>query len=820
MIKLFRWMFWLASTLLGLVVFTAVLAYYFAARSLPEYDGEFTVSGISAPVEIVRDNSDVPHIFGATDADSFYALGFVHAQDRFWQMIVARRTAQGRLSEVFGRRTLPADVLMRRLDIYNLSVASVDALDEDTLTLLEAYSAGVNAWLAEVNDGARGRGAPEMWLFNQPVAPWQPADSIALMKVFALKQSSQIYDEVLRANVSKLVEPDRIRDILPEDSANSGADTLQYSELVQDMPSRLPGIPAEPDPLYPVRPAGQSGSANAWAAGPERSTTGSTLLANDLHSALTAPANWYLARLELENGGVIGATIPGIPAVLSGRSADIGWAITASTADDLDLYLEEVNPENSAQYRGTDGWKAFETRDSIVVIEDEPAVTLKLLWTENGPILPPEQFNLDTIRTPGHVVSANWTGLSDQDTTLEAAIGIMRARSVEGAISAARPQIAPALNLMVADRNNIGLKVIGKLPSRSRNNDSQGRMPSYGYKPENRWDGFQPYSRNYSLLDPEEGILGNTNNRTTDRSYPSNMTFDWGDNQRIHRWERLMSMRGVHTRESFIEAQLDTVSYSARTLLPLVGANLWFTGEPAPDGTPQRRRQQALELLANWNGEMNEHLPEPLIYAAWMRELQDRLIRDNLGPLADSFTHIDPVFIERVFRDVDGAGVWCDIIQSEPLETCTDIARAALDDALIWIAEHQGNAVEALRWGDAHQAVHTHPVLGQSPILKWVANITQSTSGGDNTLMRGLTRGIGALPFENVEAATYRGVYDFADPDSSVFVVSTGQSGHPLSRYYDDQGERWRQGEYIPMSLDPTLARAAATGVTHLVPRR
>ncbi|WP_194095379.1 penicillin acylase family protein [Marivivens aquimaris] len=820
MIKLFRWMFWLASTLLGLVVFTAVLAYYFAARSLPEYDGEFTVSGISAPVEIVRDNSDVPHIFGASDADSFYALGFVHAQDRFWQMIVARRTAQGRLSEVFGRRTLPADVLMRRLDIYNLSVASVDALDEDTLTLLEAYSAGVNAWLAEVNDGARGRGAPEMWLFNQPVAPWQPADSIALMKVFALKQSSQIYDEVLRANVSKLVEPDRIRDILPEDSTNSGGDPKRFTELVQDMPSRLPGIPAEPDPLYPVRPAGQSGSANAWAAGPERSTTGSTLLANDLHTALTAPANWYLARLELENGGVIGATIPGIPAVLSGRSADIGWAITASTADDLDLYLEEVNPENSGQYRGTDGWKNFETRDSIVVIEDQPAVTLKLLWTENGPILPPEQFNLDTIRTPGHVVSANWTGLSDQDTTLEAAIGIMRARSVEGAISAARPQIAPALNLMIADRNNIGLKVIGKLPSRSRSSDSEGRMPSYGYKPENRWDGFQPYSRNYSLLDPEEGILGNTNNRTTDRSYPNNMTSDWGDDQRIHRWERLMSMRGVHTRESFIEAQLDTVSYSARTLLPLVGANLWFTGEPAPDGTPQRRRQQALELLANWNGEMNEHLPEPLIYAAWMRELQDRLIRDNLGPLADSFTHIDPVFIERVFRDVDGAGVWCDIIQSEPLETCTDIARAALDDALIWIAEHQGNAVEALRWGDAHQAVHTHPVLGQSPILKWVANITQSTSGGDNTLMRGLTRGIGALPFENVEAATYRGVYDFADPDSSVFVVSTGQSGHPLSRYYDDQGERWRQGEYIPMSLDPTLARAAATGVTHLVPRR
>ncbi|MEO0634897.1 MAG: penicillin acylase family protein, partial [Pseudomonadota bacterium] len=289
---------------------------------------------------------------------------------------------------------------------------------------------------------------------------------------------------------------------------------------------------------------------------------------------------------------------------------------------------------------------------------------------------------------------------------------------------------------------------------------------------------------------------------------------------RVQRWRRLMQAREVHTRDSFIEAQLDTVSITARTLLPFMGAELWFTGEAAPAGTPERQRQRALALLAEWNGEMNEHWPEPLIYAAWLRALQDRLVRDELGPLADALTHPEPLFIERVFRDIDGAAVWCDVRQSAPVETCADMSRLALDDALIWINETWGSQLESLRWGDAHQATHDHQVLGEVPVLRNFVNIRQSTSGGDNTLQRGLTRGTGANPFRNVHGAGYRGVYDFADPNSSVFVISTGQSGHFLSRHYDDLAQLWRRGEYIPMSLDEGLARAAAVGVTRLEPLR
>ncbi|SHE47279.1 penicillin amidase [Loktanella atrilutea] len=819
MARIFKWLMWLATGAVVLVVAAVVLVWYFASRSLPDYDGTYTVSGITAPVEIVRDNADVPHIFGQSDEDVFFALGYAHAQDRLWQMTMLRRTVQGRLSELFGQRTVKIDNLMRRLDLYGLAVTSVKAQDAPTTAALTAYAAGVNAWLGEINTGSRGRGAPEMWIFNAPIAPWQPADSIAILKLLALQLSGQANDEVLRARTSLVVPAERLVDILPDDPTDGIAALPDYSALVGDVPKYAANTRWPDDPLSPLMGHNLAGASNAWAAGISRSATGSTLLASDPHLQLTAPTVWYLARLQLAAGDVIGGTIPGLPLVLSGRSADLGWGITTAYVDDQDVHIEQINPDNPNQYRTPDGWADFRARDSIVTIKDAPAITLKLKWTDNGPVLPGDVFDLGTVTPPGHVTSLSWTALTGDDPSLSAAMAMMKSRTIEEAIAAAEPYVAPAQNLTLADRTDVAMKTIGAIPRRDPNHQSKGRLPSYGYLPENRWQGVMPYADNPEFVAPEGGIVGNTNNKTVDRPFPNHVSYNWGDTQRVQRWRRLMQSREVHTRDSFIEAQLDTVSFTARSLLPLVGADLWFTGDAAEDGTPERRRQIALTLLANWNGEMNEHLPEPLIYAAWMRSLQDRLIRDELGPLATEFTHIDPVFIERVFRDVDGASVWCDVIQSAPVETCTDIARQSLDDALTWIGETWGTNLETLRWGDAHQAANDHPTLGKVPILQWFVNIRQSTSGGDNTLMRGQTSGTGANPFLNVHAAGYRGVYDFADPDSSVFVTATGQSGHFLSRYYDNLGELWRRGEYIPMSLDPDLARAAALGTMRLEPQ-
>ena len=280
-----------------------------------------------------------------------------------------------------------------------------------------------------------------------------------------------------------------------------------------------------------------------------------------------------------------------------------------------------------------------------------------------------------------------------------------------------------------------------------------------------------------------------------------------------------MNARRVHTRESFIDAQTNTVSNAARSLLPLIARELWFTSADAASGTKEKREQTALDLLANWNGDMDQHLPEPLIYAAWLRHLQYRLAADELGPLIAKFPRPDPVFIERVYRNIDGTAKWCDIRPSTRKETCTDIARMALDDALLELTEKYGVHINSWRWGQAHQAYQDHKVLGKIPLLGWFTNIRQETSGGDNTLNRGRTAGTGKEPYANIHAAGYREIVDFSDPDSSLYIISTGQSGHPFSRDYDDLAQLWRRGEYIPMSLDPKLARGGAVGITTLTPR-
>lgn len=831
MARLFLWMMRLVVGSIVLIGLVSTAIYLFLTRSIPEYSATHSIAGLSAPVEIVRNNANVPHILAETDADAFFALGFAHAQDRLWQMTLLRRTAQGRLSEVFGNRTLQTDELMRRLDIYGLAVSSLAAQDDDTRAALEAYSRGVNAWIDIVNRDALGRGAPEFFMFSNEIAVWQPADSIAILKLLAVQMSSHLQSEVLRARISLLLPEERVADILPDDPTKGIAALPDYAALVpggsaipaRDYAALVPGATgiatsAGPADLYPIAPYGLAGASNAWAAAGERSAAGGALLASDPHLPFTAPSVWYLARMTLRSGSVIGGTIPGVPLVLEGRNDRLGWGITSSYVDDQDLYVEKLNPDNPQEYQSIDGFVPFRTRKTIIRIKDEAPQTFTLRWTDNGPVIPGSHADLASITPPGHVISVAWTALDPADTTMTAGLHAMKAQNIDEAIAAGELYVAPSQNVVLADQTGIALQTLGAIPRRNSNHQSLGRLPTPGWLEVNRWEGRLNYEANPRFVAPEGGIVANTNNKLLDRPFPQHVSYDWGDTQRIQRLTGLLQAREVHTRESFIEAQLDTVSVSARALLPLIAADLWFTGEAAPEGTPERLRQRALTLLAEWSGEMNEHLPEPLIYTAWMRALQERLIRDDLGPVADALPRVDPLFLERVFRNIDGASVWCDVLQSSAAETCADIARKSLDDALLSLTERYGS-LDSWRWGDVHQATQDHPVLGGTPILRLIVNIRQSTSGGDDTLMRGMTRGAGRDPYLNVHGAGFRGVYDFADPESSLFVISTGQSGHPLSRHYDDLGEVWRKGEYIPMSLDPELARAAAVGITHLVPQ-
>ena len=801
MLTLFRWLLRLAVGMIAGLVLAAVLVWYFAVRSLPDYGATLAVQGIGAPVEIVRTTENIPHIFGQTDGDVYFALGLAHAQDRLFQMLALRRAAQGRLSEIYGERTFAADDLARRMGFQQLGQ---DTLADQTpmgRAALDAYAQGVNQWIAQINQGARGRGAPEFFVYPGDIAYWQPADSLAILKLYAAASSTALGDEVLRARLS-LAAPGRGPDLL----ARPGDPALpDYAALFPGArllpPERLPASPDRATALAGFLPAGAGLSATGFAVAPQRTAMGGAILANAPQGPLTAPGLWYLARLELTSGGVIGGTIPGIPAILSGRNAGLAWGIAPAGLDDTDVLIEEVQPGDPSRYRGPDGWVPFQTSHQVIRVLDGQDRAITLRRTVNGPVLPGEAMGLPQIAPIGHVTAVSWTGARPGDRSFSALVALMSAPDRAAATRALADVTAPALDVVLADQQGIGQITAGSIPRRADGHQTGGRLPAPGWVVENRWLGTDPAPQPAA---PQGGFAA--------------VTGDGPGGPRMTRLTRLMGSREIHSRDSLIEAQLDIVSPVARQLLPLVGANLWFTGEPAAPGTPERQRQDALNLLAEWDGAMNEHLPEPLIYSAWMAALQDRMIRDELGPLTDDIRHLRPSFVEAAFRNTAGAARWCDVVQSAPVEDCATLARQSLDAAILDLTARYGPDVTSWRWGDAHEAVHVNPGLGRLPALGWVMNLVQSTSGGDFTLALAGTDGSGPARWRQVTGAGYRAVYDLADPDSSVFIAATGQSGHPLSRHYDDMAGLWRRGEYLAMSLDPVLARAAARGVTRLEP--
>jgi penicillin G amidase len=583
--------------------------------------------------------------------------------------------------------------------------------------------------------------------------------------------------------------------------------------------SRSPPSPASATPSIRLPSRRLAGASNAFAAAARRAAGGAPLLATDPHLPLTAPSIWMLARMDLRDGPVIGGSIPGIPAILIGRSERLGWGLTSSYLDDQDLYIERLNPEDPSQYLTPGGWERFRTREITIGVGDGEPERRSLRWTRHGPVIPGNHFGAAAVTPQGHVASLAWTGLAVEDRSIEAAIGIMRARSIREAREAARGHVAPSLMLTLADGASVAIQMTGAQPARQPNHTSRGRLPAPGWIAANAWDGVLPYEENPVTINPAGGIVVHTNNPIADAPFPGHVSFDWGDAHRIVRAERLLNGREYHTLQSFIDIQTDTVSEAARTLLPLIARDLWYSDEPAAEDPAERRRQVALELLANWTGEMSEHRPEPLIYKAWIRALQRRLAVDRLGAQVDLVARPNAVFLERVYRNVDGAGAWCDVVQTSRVETCAEMSRLALDEALVELERAYGARIEAWRWGAAHQAVHRHQTLGTIPVLRTLVNIRTETPGGDNTLLRGQIAATGPEPYLNVHGAGLRAVYDFADPNASVMIIATGQSGHVLSRHYDNLSGLWRRGEYIPMSLDAEFARAGAIGVTRIVPR-
>jgi len=795
----------LAKLLAGLVL--AVLVFgagtFFQARgALPPYAGRFEAKGLKAPVEILRDSHAVPHIIAGSIEDAAFGLGFVHAQDRFWQMELMRRLGQGRLSEIMppaivGGGIVDTDRTMRGLGLYRAASDSIGALSPAMRAILDAYAAGVNTWLANDEQAfgleltlikllSGGRYKPERW---------QPADSMVWAKIMALGLDGNWRGELLRLRLAKKMGDDATKFLMDQPGEGRDATLSLVNEALNGLD--LDRLYRETDNVATRKRE----ASNEWVLSGAHSVSGKPLLANDPHLSLGFPGTWYLARLVGPGFDIRGATSPGAPGIVLGHNGSIGWGFTTTNLDSQDLFVERIDPTDPSRYLTPDGARPFGVRDETIGVLWGDPVQLRVRSTRHGVVIDDFIRKPDQYSAAGHVLALQATALDGADTSVEGFLRISLAQNWNDFLAAARKVVTPMQNMVYADTaGNIGLVSPARIPIRRK---GDGSIPSPGWTGEYDWAGFVPFDDLPRTYNPPSGIIVNANARLVPDDYRHFITRDWAEPYRQRRANQLLREVERHPVFGMTIIQGDIFTPDAADMLPLL-----LKPEPR-----NNRAARVRELMGRWNRFMLARRPEPLIYEAWIWELQRGLLADRLGD--ELFYDMASPKVPLLMRIVRDRPQWCDNPKTAATETCDDAIAAALDRALDWITRRQGGDIDTWQWGNEHPAAHRHPVFDTVPLLRDVASVRFPSDGGAHTLNRATPGYRGPRPFEAVHGAGYRAVYDFSDLDNSRFAIPLGQSGNMMSRWSHSLVEGWKALRYVEIAgTRAELARSAAGIIT------
>jgi penicillin amidase len=802
---------------IGLILAAAAAVPVFLfERAMPSYSGLEALPGLSAEVRVYRDNYGVPHIFAANRNDAARALGYVHASERLFQMEMQRRAGQGRLSEMAGPSMLDVDKFVRTLGLYRLAESSFRALSPDMQGYLQAYAEGVNAWLAS----HEGHLPPEFLLMDAKPEPWVPADSIVWGKLMAVQLSFNYKLEMLRALLAQRMTPREMealfpnspspitiiprRNPIPEDAGDQKRASAEPASRV------FAGASQHPARVLSTNPALDAGAllgsllalrdaaSNEWVISGQHTATGKPILANDPHLGLEAPVLWYLARIVTPDMAVKGATVPGVPGVLLGQSADVAWGFTTTHSDVQDLFIETVDPKDSNRYLTPEGSAEFVTRQEVIHIKDKPEVILNVRLTRHGPVLSDINPDMQTLAGPGKVMALAFAGLGAADTTCEAIAEINRARGQDDVLNALKLYQSPPQNIVYADRaGHIGFINPGLLPLRK---SGDGRMPADGASGSSDWTAMAPFEQLPQIRDPEAGFIFNANSAVVPPNFSPSLGSDWGEPFRARRIQAFMDQTGPHTLDMSARMQADHLSLAAKELLPALRA--------VTPGTPQAK--EALAMLKSWDGVMDKDRAEPVIFGAWLWEMHRLLLAPRTGGPLNSRGPFAAAAIEFILNN--RAAEWCGTDDAD----CARLKGNALNLALAAVSKRQGADMNSWRWGRENVAMLRHKFYSHIPILDRLSDLSMESSGDFYTLDRG-----GGIendpdhPFARTHGTTYRGIYDLSDPDASRFVIATGESGHIFSRHYGDLAPLWNEGRYITLSgSEDELARQGAAKLT------
>jgi len=703
-----------------------------------------------------------------------------------------RRIAAGRVAEVLGPKAVDTDRFLRTLGVRRNAQAIVQNLAPDARAALEAYAEGVNRYLEQRS----GPLPPEFLLTGAPApAPWEAADSIAWMTMMAWDLSANWTQELLRMRLAQKLDMTRIQAFLPPYPGDAPLHTQDYTGLYRS----LAGVTSQLEKVSAIAPPSlvEGMGSNNWVLGGARSRTGKPLLANDPHLGLTAPALWYFAHLSAPGLNVIGATLPGLPAVIIGRTDRIAWGLTNTASDVQDLYIEQINPENPSQYRTPDGWANFEQRTETIRVKGEPDVQLAVRATRHGPVISGALPLAD--RAPmdarSHVMAFSWTALRPDDMSFQASLRLNRAHDWEEFLSATRDFGAPQQNVVYADvAGNIGFVAPARVPIRRRDNDLKGLAPAPGWDARYDWIGFIPFDELPRQYNPMSQQIVTANQKVVGPAYPYFLTSEWVWPYRANRIAAMLEGAPLHDLDSFAGIQKDVVSLAAREMLPLLAK-----AQPKSE-----QGRAALKALGSWDGSMDAGRFEPLVYNAWLRELSRQLFAQPLGEaLMKDFWELRNVHQPTVnaLRTMDAGNPWCGATQgAQSLPRCVDVLSDSLEAALAELRKRYGEQMTAWRWGVAHEALSEHRPFSKVPSLARYFELRLPSPGDTYTVNVGRNNlRDDAAPYTNHHAASLRALYDLSNLENSRFMHSTGQSGNVLSPLYSNFAQRWVDATYLPM---------------------
>ncbi len=796
---------WLAIVLAMVLIIIAAGAWWFIRAPQAAGSGVVTVANLKQDLSITRNAQGVPHIQAGNINDAYFGLGFVHAQDRLWQMMFHRRVSQGRLSEVLGEATLDTDKFIRTLGVAQRAkqvIVEMKATDPVALARMQAYADGVNAFLTNrtgplpIEFTLTGAPAPE---------PWQVEDSAAWTIMMGWDLGGNWRRELRRLAYAKTWSVDKINDLMRVNEGEIAPQTTDYAALYQQL-----GIYSAVNSLAQAVPniiaaAPESGidgiGSNNWVLAGSRTVSGKPLLANDPHLSMNTPSLWYLASLSATQGDndknawhAVGATIPAMASVVLGRNAHIAWGFTNTAPDVQDTYIERINPQNPAEYQTPTGWAAFDVRDETIKVKGKADIKLAVRSTRHGAVIsdvvksgtmPPLK---DTLAAP-YVLALQWTALMPGDSSAAAGVQLSHAKNWDEFLAAAKGFHAPQQNIVFADvQGNIGYIAPARVPVRKVGNDLKGLVPALGWDAKYDWDGWIAFDQLPRNFNPPGGYIATANEKINAIDDPF-LTSEWALPYRAQRIHTLLNATPKHSLASTSAIQTDISSLGVqqflKAALPLLDESaIWKN------------------LLSQFDGVMRADSATPLVATALWRHLSKRLFEDDLGEKA-YLEAADPSMVWLpMLAALEGKSKtdWCDDIRTAKKESCTEQVNGALTDAIADLAARYGDASK-WQWGRAHALQADHNPLGKVAAL---ARFFSSSIplGGDSFTVVQLKNQFGreATPYRATHGPGYRGIFDMSQPIAHV-IQTTGQNGSAGSEHYQDFLKPWSRGETVAVPV-------------------